>query len=72
MADFEDVVKAIEESEKRVDEVLKAAKLERHERQPVSMERLTLILNYLMGGVAMVLGFSVVFFIIYLLGGGNL
>lgn len=72
MADFEDVVKAIEESEKRVDEVLKAAKLERHERQPMSMERLTLILNYLMGGVAMVLGFSVVFFIIYLLGGGNL
>lgn len=72
MADFEDVVKAIEESEKRVDEVLKAAKLERHERQPMSMERLTLILNYLMGGVAMVLGFAVVFFIIYLLGGGNL
>lgn len=72
MADFEDVVKAIEESEKRVDEVLKAAKLERHERQPMSMERLTLILNYLMGGVAMVLGFSVVFFIIYLFGGGNL
>lgn len=72
MADFEDVVKAIEESEKRVDEVLKAAKLERHERQPMSMERLTLILNYLMGGAAMVLGFSVVFFIIYLLGGGNL
>ena len=72
MADFEDVVKAIEESEKRVDEVLKAAKLERHERQPMSMERLTLILNYLMGGVAMALGFAVVFFIIYLLGGGNL
>lgn len=71
MADFEDVVKAIEESEKRVDEVLKAAKLDRHETQPVSMERLTLILKYLMGGVAMVLGFAILFFIIYLCGGGK-
>lgn len=72
MADFEDVVKTIEESEKRVDEVLKAAKLERHERQPMGMERLTLILNYLMGGVAMVLGFAILFFIIYLCGGGQI
>lgn len=72
MADFEDVVKAIEESEKRVDEVLKAAKLERHERQLMGMERLTLILNYPMGGVAMVLGFAILFFIIYLYGGGQI
>lgn len=68
---YDEVVKMIEDSEKRVDEVLKAAKLDRHEKQPMSMERLTLILNYLMGGVAMVLGFAVVFFIIYLLGGGG-
>lgn len=68
---YDEVVKMIEESEKRVDEVLKAAKLDRHERQPMSIERLTLILNYLMGGVAMVLGFAILFFIIYLCGGGN-
>lgn len=29
---YEDVVKMIEESNKKVDEVLKAAKLQRHER----------------------------------------
>ena len=36
--EYKEVVKMIEDSEKRVDEVLKAAKLERHERQPMSME----------------------------------
>lgn len=30
--DYKEVVKLIEDSEKRVDEVLKAARLERHER----------------------------------------
>lgn len=67
--EFKEVVKGIEESEKRVDEVLKAGRLERHEKEPMSMERLTLILNYAMGGVGMILGFAVLIYIIYLMGG---
>lgn len=65
---YEEVVKMIEESTKKVDEVLKAAKLQRHERQPMSNERLTIILNYLMGGMAMTFGFIAVIMIIYFIG----
>lgn len=36
--DFKDVVKMVEDSEKRVDEMLKAARLERHERQLMDFE----------------------------------
>lgn len=66
--DYKEVVKMIEDSEKRVDEVLKAAKLERHERQPMSMERLTLILNYVVGIIAMLFGFGALYMIIYFMG----
>ena len=66
--DYKAVVKMIEDSEKRVDEVLKAAKLERHERQPMSMERLTLILNYVVGTLALLLGFGALYMIIYFMG----
>lgn len=66
--DFKDVVKMIEESNKKVDEVLKAAKLQRHERQPMSMERLAMILNYVMGGMAMTFGFIVVMLFVYYMG----
>lgn len=65
---YEEVVKMIKESEARVDEVLKAAKLERHERQPMSKEMLAMILNYVVGTLAMILGFGLVFFIIWLIG----
>lgn len=65
---YEEVVKMIEESTKKVDEVLKAAKLQRHEKQPMSNERLTIILNYLMGGMAMTFGFIAVVMIIYFTG----
>lgn len=65
---YEEVVKMIEESTKKVDEVLKAAKLQRHERQPMSNERLTIILNYLMGAMAMTFGFIAVIMIIYFIG----
>lgn len=65
---YEDVVKMIEESNKKVDEVLKAAKLQRHERQPMSNERLTILLNYLMGGMAMTFAFIAVVMIIYFAG----
>lgn len=66
--DWNEVVKMIEESNRKVDEVLKAAKLQRHERQPMPLERLTLILNYVMGGMAMTFGFIAVVLIIYFMG----
>lgn len=65
---YEEVVKMIKESEARVDEVLKAAKLERHEKQPMSKEMLAMILNYVVRTLAMILGFGLVFFIIWLMG----
>lgn len=64
MADFKEVVKGIEESEKRVDEVLKAARLERHERQPMPdwkfKEILGLVKDILLG--VAVLGFILMWF----------
>ena len=66
--EYKEVVQMIEDSEKRVDEVLKAAKLERHERQPMSKEMLAMILNYIVGTIAMLLGFGVAYMIIYLMG----
>ena len=66
--DWNEVVKMIEESNRKVDEVLKAAKLQRNERQPMSMERLAMILNYVMGGMAMTFGFIAVVLIIYFMG----
>lgn len=65
---YEEVVKMIEDSEKRVDEILKAAKLERHEKQPMSKEMLAMVLNYVVGTLAMILGFGLVFLIIWLMG----
>lgn len=65
---YEEVVKMIKESEAKVDEVLKAAKLERHEKQPMSKEMLAMVLNYVIGTLAMILGFGLVFFIIWLIG----
>lgn len=66
--DYNEVVKLIEESEKRVDEVLKAAKLERHEKQPMSMERIAMILNYVVGTIAMLFGFLLLAMIVYFMG----
>lgn len=66
--DFKDVVKMVEDSEKRVDEMLKAARLERHERQPMDFERYKFTLYFAAGMVAMVLGFVAVFMIIYFAG----
>lgn len=62
---YEEVVKMIEDSEKRVDEVLKAAKLERHERQPMSRDMLAMVLNYIVGTLAMIMGFAAFYMIIY-------
>lgn len=65
---YEDVVKMIKESEARVDEVLKAARLERHEKQPMSKEMLAMILNYVVGTLAMIMGFGLAFLIVWLMG----
>lgn len=62
---YEDVVKMIKASESRVDEVLKAARLERHERPPMDFERLKFILYFAAGMTAMILGFVSVFIFIY-------
>lgn len=66
--EYKEVVQLIEESEKRVDEVLKAARLERHERQPMDYERYKFTLYFIAGMVAMVMGFAVAFMIIYFAG----
>lgn len=66
--EYKEVVKLIEESEKRVDEVLKAARLQRHERAPMPKEKLELILNYVVGILALLLGAGAVFMIIYFCG----
>lgn len=65
---YEDVVNMIKESEARVDEVLKAARLERHEKQPMSKEMLAMILNYIVGTLAMIMGFGLAFLIVWLMG----
>ena len=65
---YEEVVKMIKESEARVDEVLKAAKLERHEKQPMTKEMLAMILNYIVGTLAMLLGFGLLLWIVWLMG----
>lgn len=49
MKTFKEVVKGIRKSEKHVDKVLKAARLERHEKSSVSTERLEVILGFAAG-----------------------
>lgn len=63
--EYKEVVKLIEDSEKRVDEVLKAARLERHERQHMSKDMLAMVLNYVVGTLAMIMGFAALYMIIY-------
>lgn len=64
---FDGVIKTMEETESDKDRFLKAARLERHEiDRRYEMERLVVILNYLVGSVAMIGGFAVVFFFLYM------
>lgn len=65
---YEEVVKMIKESEARVDEVLKAARLERKERTPMSKEMLAMVLNYVVGTLGMLLGAGAIYMIIYFMG----
>lgn len=66
--EYKDVVKLIEDSEKRVDEVLKAARLERHEKAPMSKDMLAMVLNYIVGTIAMIAGFAALYMVIYFMG----
>lgn len=66
--DFKDVIKMVEDSEKRVDEMLKAARLERHERQPIDYERYKFTLYFAAGMVAMVMGLAAAYMVIYFAG----
>lgn len=67
--DFDTFIKRIEEVEKNVDKVLKAARLERHERHPMSKEMLAMILNYAVGSIAMIMGFALAFVIVLCMAG---
>ncbi len=64
--DYKEVVKMIEDSEKRVDEVLKAARLERHEKQPMSMDRLKFLVESGLIALGMILIFAFFFALFYL------
>lgn len=48
--EYKEVIKMIEESEKRVDEILKAARLERNEKPPMSDKRFEMVIG-LIGNV---------------------
>lgn len=65
---LEEFIKRIEDVEKNVDKVLKAARLERHPREPMSMERLKFVLYFIAGMFAMVMGFAALYMIIYFMG----
>lgn len=65
---YDEVVKMVEDSEKRVDEMLKAARLERHEKAPMSKEALAMVLNYIVGTLAMIMGFAALYMVIYYCG----
>ncbi len=65
---FEDVVKGIEQSEANVDKVLKAGRLERHEKVPMTDKRLDMILGYVWGIIATIGGFGILSMIIYFMG----
>lgn len=63
---YEDVVKMIEDSEKRVDEVLKAARLDRHEKVPMSMEKFKFLIEAGLMALGMILIFGFFFTLFYL------
>lgn len=66
MSSFDEVVKQIDESEKNVDKVLKAARLDRHEKTSISTERLRMILDSFLMSLGMILIFAFFFMLFYL------
>lgn len=63
---YEEVVKMIADSEKRVDEVLKAARLDRHEKVPMSMEKFKFLIEAGLMALGMILIFGFFFTLFYL------
>ena len=63
---YEEVVEMIKESEKRVDEVLKAARLDRHEKVPMSMEKFKFLAEAGLMALGMILIFAFFFTLFYL------
>lgn len=66
--ELKEFIKRIEDVENNVDKVLKAARLERHERHPMDYERYKFTLYFIAGMVAMVMGFVAGYMIIYFAG----
>lgn len=64
---YEEVVKMIEESNRKVDEVLKAAKLQRVPKEPMSKEKLEMILAYITGIIGIMAGAFLLFSMFYFL-----
>ena len=63
--EYKEVVETIKKSEERVDEVLKAARLQRHEKTPMQKEKLELILDYVVKILEIVFCFAFVFMFFY-------
>lgn len=47
---------------------MKAARLDRHEKVPMSKDMVAMILNYIVGTLAMIMGFAALYMIIYFMG----
>lgn len=69
--EYKEVVKLIEESEKRVDEVLKAARLQRTEKPQMSKDKLELILDCVKTIIGMIIGGLLIFAFFYLMANGG-
>lgn len=63
--EYAEVVKMIEESEKRVDEVLKAARLGRCPKEPMSKDKLEMVLNHITLMVGILIGGGLMFSFFY-------
>ncbi len=63
---YEEVLKMIKESEQRVDEVLKAARLDRHTKTPMSMDRFKFLVESSLMAFGMFLIFAFFFTLFYL------
>lgn len=66
--EFKEAVKQIAKSEKNVDKVLKAGRLDRHERQPMGFEQYKFTLYFIAGMAAMIMGFIALYMVIYFAG----
>lgn len=66
--EFKEEVKQMKRSEKNVDKVLKAARLERHEKAPMDMERLKFLVESGLLALGMILVFAFFFMMFYMIG----